>query len=522
MGDIWKSVSGIPDRILGAITSVPAQPDIVGVQPSPDQTAGLVPQADSLSPFSDWMAGKYSSMTPGQKVEAAINLGLWYQPEIGLTLGAIAQKTIDRVPGEYDTNNEAYKKLVGSGSFINPASSDHPMNSREVQAIMQRDPWESQPGLFQQVGYDVASAGNYVADAVKGVKGAAESAWNRVFGNQAQEQEGDQVIIPKPETITPVTMPNMFQPPKTESNPEGDDVLVPGSQGYKRDISDFDPNVNKLQRGLEVIQQYSQMPGAEPTLEVEQNGSLYVKKDLPVGYNRKYIGDFSESEKQQLQEQYNQWQTRKDNGERYPTEGDRSVPLTSDIPDFEWGKPENKDAGPDLHPVAQLNRGDSSAPNPKLPDVPFNPYTEQLESYPTEPLPDYGKYFSGNGTSGAPLEFKDSEDAKNILARIFEVNADTGEIKLKDGWENDPDLKNFRGNLQFDKEQILDAKVERGELDSADKEKLMYSPVTLPDGTRYQDDENQAFTAKENPDRNDPGEKVNQVDDLEDIQVIKR
>jgi len=208
-------------------------------------------------------------------------------------------------------------------------------------------------------------------------------------------------------------------------------------------------------------------------------------------------------------------------GQRAAYEGNRGVP---EYPDY-WGTwdtaenekkvPWNPLPSPDTAPPVPDKIANQTLP-PVL-DVPFG-----QQDYPTEPLPAYDKYLSGNGTMERPFEFKDSEEAYGIIDRISDIDPRTGEAKLKDGWENDPAMKGWHGNFKLTKEQMVDAKVKLGKLDPTDAEKFKKdSNVTLPNGTGIQENKtNRNYTTDQNPDSQNSSETGNEVNSKE-VTIVK-
>jgi hypothetical protein len=195
--------------------------------------------------------------------------------------------------------------------------------------------------------------------------------------------------------------------------------------------------------------------------------------------------------------------------------GDRTDGLTINtvfpLEIFDWEKSVNKLVGSLFPSDLQLKKpSDTGSPQPPA-DIRNNSIQEQPTPGPAETPAPYGQYLDGNGTGEKPFEFKNAdESAYSIIRRIFEVDPNTGDVKLKQGWEKDPGLKGTVGCFKFPKNQVVDAFQESGRVRSADLDKFEKDDnITLPDGAKTQAG-NQTKTAEANPKNlNETSNKVN-------------
>gem|GEM_PF-6734187 len=371
--------------------------------------------------------------------------------------------------------------------------------------------------------------------------------WSKITGEPAPEKPLEDRVITLNDTVGYDSMPDASKKSAgIPNNPEGDNVLYPGDPNYVNYKSETDAEMQKIDRGVSQLGQFQYGVDPDTKIETNEDGSLSLTRNNSMVN----LGNFSEREKQELLDKYQQkitddqqaqteienkikelssgsrmdepettpswWQQVEDtlygrtdeSGQRIAdTPGDRTEkPVPGS--DF-WGEPGNKLSSwpfsPESTPVPD------NITNSPLPPIPDNQYQQPAPT----PMPEINREIlaEGNGTAGSSYKLKNTKEAEDMLDRIFEIDPETGEVKLKEGFEKDKDVQKLKGNIEFDKEKVVDAKIKKGKIDKDDKGKyLKDNKITVPDGTTVQDDKNRNYTADENPDKNNPSETSDEID----------
>lgn len=159
-----------------------------------------------------------------------------------------------------------------------------------------------------------------------------------------------------------------------------------------------------------------------------------------------------------------------------------------------------------IQPI-KVAENDPEAGN-NLPPIPNNEYNPSPAPEPQN-IPDYAKYFSGNGTGEYPLDFNSSLDGKRMLDKITQIDWANNDVELKPEFEKD--LDGFHGYLKLDKQEILDDKRELGEITPQQEQKLLSgdSNINVPDGTEIEDKEtNKEYTTDDNSQDDNSDEEI--------------
>jgi hypothetical protein len=167
-----------------------------------------------------------------------------------------------------------------------------------------------------------------------------------------------------------------------------------------------------------------------------------------------------------------------------------------------------------VSPVSQISQPGSSGESPtsSTPPLAQTPYTQTQRDNTVE-LPDRSKTVTGNGTGESPYDLKDDQEGNTLMDRIYEFDETTGEVKLKDDYENT--LKDYKGVVKLpSKERFLDYKVKTGVIDEKEKEKFLAKgkDIVMPNGATIQESKtNRNYTTDENPDPKNPSEIKNKI-----------